>query len=159
MEIENKKVAIENYVSALKELHRLEILKSKHDFTSQIGEWLVETIYNGRRADSSIQKGWDVEVDGRLIQVKTHAKSRDNHNRWTSINKNDTEDINELIIIVFSSDYKLERFYQVPWSIAMSRLETRNKRILRNQLSWSNIEDYRINLDSLPMQNVVSIFR
>src|ERR1035437_4226411 len=100
MDIE--KNAIENYIKALQELHNLSVLKSKHDFTGQIGEWLVETIYDGKRADSSIQKGWDIDVNGFHIQVKAHAKAVGNDNRWSAVDRNEIEKIDELIIIEFT---------------------------------------------------------
>lgn len=40
------------------------------DFSYQIGEWLVEMIYEGKRATSGIQKGWDVDGKGKHLLVK-----------------------------------------------------------------------------------------
>ncbi|MBI1341915.1 MAG: hypothetical protein GC171_03160 [Terrimonas sp.] len=154
-----EKTAIENYINALKELHKLDVLKSKHDFTSQIGEWLVETIYGGKRADSSIQKGWDINVKGKHIQVKAHAKAEGNKNRWSAVEKNETEKIDELIIIEFTPFYKILKFYKVPWSEALKHIKSRNIKSPRFELSWSSIESYIVNLDYLPNQNVVAIFR
>jgi hypothetical protein len=157
MEIE--KAAIENYVNAIKELHCLGILKSKHDFTSQIGEWLVEALYDGKRADSSIQKGWDINVKGYHIQVKAHAKAKGNNNRWSIVDRNLNDKIDELIIIEFSEYYKILKFYKVPWSMALPHIKKRNKKAPRFELSWCNIEAFKVNLEELPKQEVVSIFR
>jgi hypothetical protein len=157
--MDNEKKAIENYITSLQELHTLGILKSKHDFTSQIGEWLVETIYDGKRAVSSIQKGWDIDVNGYHIQVKAHAKSEGNNNRWSAVDRNETEKIDELIIIEFTPYYKILKFYKVPWTEAIKHIKSRNIKSLRFELSWSNIETFNVNLDDLPKQNVISIFR
>lgn len=157
--MDKEKTAIENYITALQELHTLNILKSKHDFTSQIGEWLVEKIYDGKRADSSIQKGWDIDVNGWHIQVKAHAKSERNRNRWSAVDRNETEKIDELIIIEFTPYYKILNFYKVPWAEAIKCIKSRNIKTPRFELSWSNIETFNVNLDYLPKQNVVSIFR
>ncbi|QLH44789.1 MAG: hypothetical protein HWD58_03755 [Bacteroidota bacterium] len=154
-----EKKAIENYINALKELHKLGVLKSKHDFTSQIGEWLIETIYGGKRADNSIQKGWDIDVNGYHIQVKAHAKAEGNSNRWSAVDKNETEKIDELIIIEFTRFYKILKFYKVTWSEALKHIKSRNIKSPRFELSWSSIESFHVNLDDLPNQNVVSIFR
>lgn len=157
--MEKERFAIENYIFALQELHNLGILKSKHDFTSQIGEWLVETIYDGKRAESSIQKGWDIDVNGYHIQVKAHAKAEGNNNRWSAVDRNETEKIDELIIIEFTPYYKILKFYKVPWLEAIKHIKPRNIKSPRFELSWSSIESFNINLDNLPKQNVVSIFR
>jgi hypothetical protein len=157
--MDREKTAIENYITAIEELHTLGILKSKHDFTSQIGEWLVETLYDGKRAESSIQKGWDIDVNGWHIQVKAHAKSLRNINRWSCVDKNLTDKIDELIIIEFTPYYKILNFYKVPWVIAISHIKERNILSPRFELSWSNLEAFKINLNDLPKQNVVALFR
>ena len=61
------------------------VLLNKKDFTCQIGEWLAETISDGKRATNGIQKGWDVEIKGKFIQVKAHAKKQGNNNRWSAV--------------------------------------------------------------------------
>lgn len=157
--MDNKKKAIENYIIALQQLHTLGILKSKHDFTSQIGEWLVETIYDGIRAESTIQKGWDIDVNGWHIQVKTHAKSEGNNNRFSAIERNETDKIDELIIIEFTSFYKILKFYKVPWSEVIKHIESKNIKSPRSRLYWRNLKSFTVKLDDLPKQNVVSIFR
>lgn len=157
--MEKEKVAIENYINALKELHTVGILRNKQDFTSQIGEWLVETIYDGKRANSSIQKGWDIDVKGHHIQVKAHAKAEGNNNRWSAVDKNETERIDDLVIIEFTPYYKILKFYKVPWTEAIMHIKLRNIKSPRFELSWSNIESFNVNLNDLPKQEIISIFR
>jgi len=74
-DLENKAKALKVFLETMKILRDEKILINKKDFTGQIGEWLVEMLYGGKRAASGIQKGWDVEVDGKHIQVKAHTKS------------------------------------------------------------------------------------
>jgi len=157
--MEAEKTIINNYVNAIQALHRIGILRSRHDFTSQIGEWLVETIYSGKRAISSIQRGWDVDVNGWHIQVKAHAKAEGNNNRWSIIDKNLTDKIDELIVIEFTPFYRILKFYKVPWSEALPFIESRNIKSPRFELSWSKIASFEVNLDALPRQDVVSIFK
>ena len=82
------------------------ILINKKDFTCQIGEWLVAMLYDGKRATSGIQKGWDVDVMGTHIQVKAHAKVETNSAKFSAVDKDSTERIDELVIVVFTFDYK-----------------------------------------------------
>ena len=69
---------------------------NRHSFTNQIGEWLVETIYEGKRASSGIQAGWDVQAAHKNIQVKTHAKAINNNSNFTVISSSSKEHIDEL---------------------------------------------------------------
>ncbi len=74
MNTKKLKVAFEDYFKALKELNALGVTKNKKDFTSQLGEWLVETLYDGKRSENGIEKYWDIECYLGKVQVKTHAK-------------------------------------------------------------------------------------
>lgn len=67
------KLAFQNYFKALNELKSLCVTKNKKDFTSQLGEWLVETLYDGKRSENGIEKYWDIECYLGKVQVKTHA--------------------------------------------------------------------------------------
>lgn len=79
--MEPKIEAIHNYFNALEALYENGILLNKKDFTGQLGEWFVETIYDGERAKSGNEKGWDIKVADKYIQVKTHSKAKGNKNR------------------------------------------------------------------------------
>src|ERR1700735_2371695 len=108
MDLKSKKRALVNFFEAMEALRREGVLINKKDFTCQIGEWLVEMIYDGKRAQSAIQKGWDINANGKYIQVKAHAKAENNNSRRTKIDKNSAEKIDELIIVVFTPNYKLK---------------------------------------------------
>ena len=131
MSIETKSKALDSFFQAMKALRDEEILINKKDFTCQIGEWLVEMLYDGKRATSGIQKGWDIDVKGKHIQVKAHAKAETNNAKFSAVDKNSTERIDELIIIVFTFDYKLKEFYKAPWNFALPHIKLRGKKTPR----------------------------
>lgn len=159
MKYRNKIKAIQTYLAAEKRLHNENILINRHSFTNQIGEWLVETLFEGERAKSGTQPGWDVLAQGKYIQVKTHAKALNNPSEFTAISKNPIVQVDELIIIHFSPDYKLLEFYQLPWQEAVKHIKITGKKVQREELNWSHIKNYRVNLDKLPHQEIVQFFR
>jgi hypothetical protein len=157
--LSEKSDALKAYFEAVKCLRTKQILVNQKDFTCQIGEWLVEEIYSGKRAISGIQKGWDVEIDGRFIQVKAHAKAVGNTNRWSAIERESSVVIDELIVVVFSPDYKLLEFYKAPWMIAKTFVKTRGRSKPRSEINWSDLNNYKVAIDTLPRQEIVSLFR
>ena len=159
MDFKNKELALKNFFDAMKILRDENILINKKDFTCQIGEWLIEMIYDAKRSTNGIQKGWDIEKNGEFIQVKTHAKSDGNNARWTKVDKHFDVQIDTLIIVVFTQDYKLKEFYKIPWDKAVAKIKLRGKISPRNELNWSAVKDYKIELDKLPNQKVLQLFR
>jgi len=157
--MQQKATAIRDYLYALQNLHDEKILINRHSFTSQIGEWLVATIYDGERAKSGIQAGWDVIANGKYIQVKTHAKAVSNNSNFTAISSTSKAHIDELIVLNFSPDYKLLEFYQLSWEEAQKHIKFSGKNKPREELNWSTIKHHRVPLEQLPNQEVVSIFR
>lgn len=157
-ELKDKAKALDNFFNALKELREHDILINKKDFTCQIGEWLVEMIYEGKRATSGIQKGWDVNVKGKHIQVKAHAKAETNNAKYSAVDKDSTVQIDELIIVVFTFDYKLKAFYKVPWKVALPLIKLRGKKYPRNEITWSSIKTYKVAIDQLPHKEIISLF-
>lgn len=129
---------------------------NKTDLTCQISEWLVKEIFNGKLVPTSINKDWDVIVGEKRIQVKAHAKADTNGNRKTQIKYNKDASIDELILVIFSQDYVLKEFYVVPWSEAIS-LTSPNKG--GSIISWSRLKAYEVDIDKLPNQTVVSLFK
>lgn len=155
---ESKENALKGFFQSLNQLRDEGILVNKKDFTCQIGEWLVETIYEGSRAKSGIQEGWDVDVNGRHIQVKAHAKADGNNNRWSAVNNTTVERVDELIIIIFTFDYKLKEFFKVPWEEAVSHIHLRGKKTPRPEINWSSIKNYKKDLSALPRQDIIQLF-
>lgn len=152
---EKLKVAFENYFNALYTLKDLGVTQNKKDFTSQLGEWLVETLYDGKRAESGIQKYWDIDSSIGKIQVKTHAKSNKTTARWSALKYDMDSEVDFVIIIVFSEDYKLNEFYKIPWTNCLDLIR-RNKD--RDVLMWNHLNDYKLQLTNLPKQNIISLF-
>lgn len=132
---------------------------NKKDFTCQIGEWLVEMLYEGKRATSGNQKGWDVDVKGKRIQVKAHAKAESNKASFTAVHKDSSERIDEFIIVVFTFDYKLKAFYKVPWKDALPNIKLRGKKNPRNEITWRSIRNFKVEKERLPHQEIVSLFK
>ena len=151
--------ALKLFLEAMKTLRDEEILINKKDFTCQIGEWLVEMLYGGKRATSGIQKGWDVDVKGKHIQVKAHAKAETNSAKFSAVDKDSTEIIDELIIVVFTFYYKLKAFYKVPWKEALPHIKLRGIQKPRNEINWSAIKNFKIEKENLPHQEIVSLFK
>jgi len=156
---ELKYQTILEYISLLKKLREEGVLTNKKDFTSQIGEWLVETLYDGKRAISGNEKGWDVEVNGKYIQVKTHSKDEGNSNRWSRVENHANVHIDELVIIVFSHDYKLNEFFKVPWAEAVSCIKMRGRKEPKSEINWSSIKKYSVDINTLPKQEIVVLFK
>ena len=150
------KTSLEKHLSSLKELNELNVVTNKKDFTSQIGEWLVAELYNGKRATSGIQKDWDIETEFGYIQVKSHSKSITTSARWSPIKYNINAQINELIIVVFTPDYKLKEFYKVPWKMALSLIKRQKH---RDVINWDHLTDYRIEINQIPKQELVELFK
>lgn len=149
-------IAFKNLLKSIETLRELNVFTNKKDFTCQIGEWLVAILYDGERAKSGIQKHWDVEIKDKHIQVKSHAKAPTTTARWSSITYNTEADIDELVIVVFSHDYKLKEFYKIPWKVALPRIR-QNKD--RDVIYWNHLTDYRIEIDNLEKQDLIQLFR
>ena len=151
MDITEIKTALNNYFESLKRLQEIGVITNKKDFTSQIGEWLVENIFEGQRAASGNQKSWDIETEDGKIQVKTHSKSKTTPARWSEIKYDIDANVDFVVIIVFSEDYKLNEFFKIPWKDCI-------KLIRQNVLMWDRLKDFRIELTQLPKQEIISIF-
>jgi hypothetical protein len=87
--------------------------------------------------------------------VKTHAKASSNNNLWSSIKYDVDSNVDYVVIVVFSEDFKLREFYRVPWINCLDLIR-RNKD--RDVLMWHHLKDYKIEIDQLPKQDIVSLF-
>jgi len=148
------KTAFKNYLNAIQELRNLGIYQNKRDFTSQLGEWLVETLFEGKRAINGNQKYWDIETKSDKIQVKTHSKANTNKTRWSSIKYDEHADVDFVVIVVFSQEYQLKEIYRIPWS---NCLELINKD--KNILNWDSISsNHKIDLKTINNHEILSFF-
>jgi hypothetical protein len=93
------------------------VLRSER-FTGELGEWLAECAYGGKRAKATSQKGWDITLTNKngsqLLQVRTHAKGKTNTAAWTEIKPDSIELFDRLIIIVLSDDFFIKEWYDIP---------------------------------------------
>lgn len=147
--------ALKMYFESMKELQHLGVLTNKKDFTGQIGEWLVASIYDGERAESGIQKDWDISAEGKYFQVKSHSKAKTTTAKWSKIEYNPTAKIDYLIIVVFTSDYKLEHFFKIPWKNALDNIKKEKN---SHVIYWSQVSNFKIPLSQLPKQNIIKLF-
>ena len=147
--------ALLDYLKALRKLRELKIAPNSKDFTSQLGEWLVEQIYDGKRAISGIQRCWDVKVNNTKIQVKAHAKAAKTSARWSYIKLDPTADIDELIIIVFSPEYKLKEFFKLKWFDALPLIKQEKD---GDKIYWNHIKNYQFDIKALPKPDLISVF-
>lgn len=146
--------AIDQYVSAKEMLRGLNVVRSER-LVSEIGEWFFTALFGGRKADSATQKGWDVSLDEKKIQIKTHAKGENNSARWTEYSYTEGA-CDEVVIIVFTAKFYLKEFYRIPVKHVIDNLKrSKQKTILR----WNDLAAFRIDLNSLPRQEIVSLYR
>jgi len=86
-DLENIKIALDNYFRALSVLKGYGLIPNQKDFTGQLGEWFVSEVYGGTRSTNGIEKDWDVKIGDKLVQVKTHAKAETTTARFSFIKK------------------------------------------------------------------------
>lgn len=142
MENVKKKEAILQYLDALKNLKNLKIIKNQKDFTSQLGEWLIAELLNGEIAINGKQEHWDIKVDDKKYQVKTHAKSITTPRSDSDIKYKENAKIDFLVIVVFSENYKLIDIYIAPWEVAFKLIKNNKNPVIK----WSDLNDYKLNL-------------
>lgn len=150
------KKSLEDFFLALNNLRKTDITNSKHDFTSQVGEWLTAILYGGERAAIANQRDWDVRSGSIYYQVKAHAKAETNPARTSSVKYAEEAQIDFLVIVVFTFDYKLKEFYKIPWAEALHKITVTPK---KSYLRWNRVKEYRISIDELPQQEWVALFR
>ena len=146
--------ALDDLVEAKRKLRECGVLRSER-FVGEIGEWFVKSILEAKRAETSSQKGWDLLLDGKKIQVKTHAKGDDNNARWTEI-KYDKEAFDELIVVIFTKEFHLKEFYRIPINIVMQRIVPSGKQKI---IKWDDLNDHQVQIDNLPHQEITALFR
>jgi hypothetical protein len=149
--------AIADYLQAWAKLKELKVLNTKKDFTSQIGEFIAASVYEGKPSISSVQKDWDIKLsDGKKVQVKSHAKASTNKNRWTPVPYPEDAEIDLYIIVVFTEDYKLKHFFEAPWK-ELWNLSKKDK--ARRLVRWNKLEKFdRVTQDDFRANNLIKLF-
>lgn len=147
------RAAINKIVEGKKSLRELDVIRSER-LVGEIGEWLAESIFGGERAKSSSQKGYDLIIDSKKYQIKTHAKGDKNNARWTQFKYNKGE-FDFFIIIVMSKEFYLKEVYRIDEEILFSRIdETKKQRVV----DWDKYQEFKIPLDQLSNQEIVREF-
>ena len=154
--MKERKDAILSYLTALKKLKDLNIIKNQKDFTSHPGEWLVAEFYEGEIAINGKQKDWDVKVNGSFYQVKTHSKADTTKRSDTDFKYSENANIDYFIILVFNENYKLEKFFKIPWKIAFGLKTNGRYPVIR----WKDIpRECEVNIDvELAKNELLSTF-
>lgn len=150
--------AILDYVKALNELKRLNVIKNQKDFTSQLGEWIASVIYGGNLAISGKQEDWDLEVGDLKYQIKSAAKASTTNRKNTDFNYSKEANINFVVIIVFDENYKLEKIYKVPFDIAYELVNKDRKELV---IKWKDLEEnYSEDINEILLKNkILTIFK
>jgi hypothetical protein len=87
--------------------------------------------------------------------VKTHSKSKTTNARWSAIKYDVDAEVDFVVIVVFTEDYQLNEFYQVPWKNCLNLIR-RNKD--RDVLMWDHIKEYQQDISQLKNQEIISLF-
>lgn len=120
------------------------ILQHEKPIHVELAEWLAAEYYNGKRANSGNQKGWDIVLkNGEKIQVKSHAKADTNISEWTQLSKH-TDGVSLLFIVVFSIDLYIKSIYEISIEEAESIC---NK---HREVTWGKLERLNKALDLSP---------
>lgn len=147
------RAAIDSITSGKRTLFELGAIRSER-LTGEIGEYYVSEILNAQRAGTSSQKGYDLLLDGKKVQVKAHAKGEGNGARWTEF-KYSQGDFDILVIIVMSQDFLISEFYQIPAESVFARINEKKK---QRVVDWDNFTDFKIDLLKLPNEAAVRAF-
>lgn len=144
--------ALIEYFDAYERLKKLGIIRNQKEFTSQLGEWLVEVLYQGKRARSGIQKDFDVETENDFIQVKTHAKANTTSARYSRLKLDIDSLATRVVIVVFSQEYKLMELYD------MKKKDCLN--LIRNEkqgsvLYWNDLKAHSVKLNKLSKVSIL----
>jgi hypothetical protein len=145
--------ALERWSSSISDLKNLGVVRSQK-VLSDFSEWLVAEIYGGERPQSRAHPGYDVLAGSEKIQVKAHAKSQDNPNRWSTIK--DPENFDTLALLILSTTYKVQEFYRISSKELHPYLKPYKQRY---RLNWDDIVRWRIDKDKIPnFQRLASFF-
>jgi hypothetical protein len=152
-----RKYALENYFKSLKKLEELGICQNRRDFTSQLGEWLICELYNGKLAQNGKNPDWDMTVGTQKIQVKAHSKAKTTKREDTDFLYDESSDIDRFVIVVFNIDYKIKNIYNLPMKVA---LDLKSRDTKTPVIRWSQIpKEYTVDFGKIIGNNeLLSMF-
>jgi hypothetical protein len=146
--------AIDGIIAGKQALRDLGVIRSER-MIGEIGEWFVELLLGGSRAESTPQSGYDIVLGQKRIQVKTHAKGDNNNARWTAYHY-PRGAFDELIIVVFTKELFLKEFYRLPKTAAYEDVDRTKK---QHVVKWDHLKQYQVALEDLPNQPLVNAFK
>jgi hypothetical protein len=148
--------AFKEFFRATEKLKKLGITPNKKDFTSQVGEWLVEQVFDGKRSENGIQKYWDVKTTDDLIQVKTHSKAKTTSARWSSLKYDEDAEITRVVIVIFSETYELQDIYNIPW---LNCLKLIRRNASGDVIYWDDVKEFKMDLYRINKQHIIKLFK
>jgi hypothetical protein len=133
-------------------LRKVKVIRHEKTIHCELAEWLVADFFDGIRAISGNQKGWDIQLqDGRKIQVKSHAKARTNGSNWTTLSPF-SKGVDEILIIVFSPDYFILEIFQVDCKTGYSLCNQ------KRELTWPKLRKAGKTIDLAPFRKRFPFF-
>jgi hypothetical protein len=130
--------ALVNLHASIEKLRSLGIIRSQK-WTADYGEWLVAKLFKGDLAESLTQSGWDIEIDGKKVQIKTSFIPQKGP-RYTRCNISKYFD--ELIVVGLTKKMRIGKMYRIDKECL--------KPIIRNgtesRVNWTDLEPYAVNL-------------
>ena len=141
---QKKAALINQFLTLWKQLKEETIITNQKDFTSQIGEWLIAELFNGKLAENGKQKDWDLIANNLKYQVKGHAKSTSSKRRDTDFNYNIDSDLDVFVIVVFNEIFELQNIFQVSKSEIFQKKLVTERKSGKNVISWSNLVEHDI---------------
>jgi hypothetical protein len=144
-----------DFIKTYNKLKENGVLRNQKDITGQLGEWVASKIYEAKISNNGINKDWDLkDADGKLYQVKSHAKSSSTSAKWSKVDYSSDAKIDYIVIVVFDQNYVLNDIYRVPFTEAV------NKRTYNLILNWSQISDFKEpNLDAILEKHNISFLK
>ncbi len=99
------------YAAYVKKLRAQSCIRTNRDPRTDFGEWLVATYYKVELPDNPNQKGVDLTVGKRRIQVKTINKAPTTQRQGYIIKSKDKTTDATHFAFVFFTDYKTDGFF------------------------------------------------
>ncbi len=129
--------------------------KTESYLTKQIGWWIVTKVFPSKNLNSVSKKAMIFKIDGMTTEVRIHKRVSPNLKRRTNLLASDSIQTDFLMIIVFTANYKIQEFYKIPWN-TIEILQRNNDNGI---IYWNDQNQYRIELENLPNQDIVSLFK
>jgi hypothetical protein len=130
--------AIDSMHASVRKLKSLGVIRSQK-WTADYGEWLVAKLLDCDLAQSRVQEGWDVEIKGRKVQVRTSFIPQKG-SRYTRCKTSDEFD--ELIVVGLTDNMRIGKMYRID--------KEQLKPIIRNgkepRVNWTDLEPYLVNI-------------